>query len=64
MFRALSLSDPKVGPASYLTKASAGILRGKIIYMLPGSPDAVKLGMEKLILPEAPHLTFLARSSQ
>ena len=64
VFRALSLSDPKVGPASYLTKASAGILRGKIIYMLPGSPDAGKLGMEKLILPEAPHLTFLARSSQ
>ncbi|AWS00559.1 MogA/MoaB family molybdenum cofactor biosynthesis protein [Metallosphaera hakonensis] len=62
VFRGLSLSDPKVGPAAYLSKASAGIIAGKLIYMLPGSPDAVKLGMEKLIIPEAPHLVYLARS--
>lgn len=62
VFRTLSLSDPKVGSASFLSKSSAGIVAGKVIYMLPGSPDAVSLAMEKLIIPESPHLVYLARS--
>lgn len=63
VFRAVSFADPKVGPASFLTKASAIIVRGKLVYMLPGSPDAVRLAMEKLIIPETPHLMYLANSS-
>ncbi|QKR00336.1 molybdenum cofactor biosynthesis protein MoaB [Metallosphaera tengchongensis] len=62
VFRSLSLREPAVEAAAYLSKASAGIIKGKVVYMLPGSPDAVKLGMEKLVIPEAPHLVFLARS--
>jgi molybdenum cofactor biosynthesis protein B len=62
VFRFLSYEDPQVRSAAYLSKATAGIIKDKVIYVLPGSPDAVKLAMEKLILPEAPHLVFIARS--
>ncbi|MFP3218076.1 MAG: molybdenum cofactor biosynthesis protein B [Acidianus sp.] len=62
VFRVLSYEDPQVRSAAYLSKATAGIIKDKVIYALPGSPDAVKLAMEKLILPEAPHLVFIARS--
>ncbi|MGC9105184.1 MAG: MogA/MoaB family molybdenum cofactor biosynthesis protein [Thermoprotei archaeon] len=55
-------SEREIGGAAYLTKASAGVINGKLIYLLPGSPDAVKLALEKLILPEAGHLVFLIRS--
>lgn len=62
VFRFLSYEDPQVRSAAYLSKATAGIIQDKVVYVLPGSPDAVKLAMEKLILPEAPHLVFIARS--
>ncbi|EWG06979.1 MAG: molybdenum cofactor synthesis domain-containing protein [Candidatus Aramenus sulfurataquae] len=62
VFRLLSYNDPKVRSASYLSKASAGVLNGKVIYMLPGSPRAVELAMRELILPEAPHLVYIVRS--
>ena len=29
---------------------------GTLLFTLPGSPSAVRLAMEKLILPELPHL--------
>jgi molybdenum cofactor biosynthesis protein B len=38
-----------------LTRALAGIARGKVIFCLPGSPNAVKLAIE-LILPEMGHI--------
>jgi molybdenum cofactor biosynthesis protein B len=50
------LSYEKIGSASILTRAYAGITRGKVIFCIPGSPNAVKLCFEKLILPEAPHI--------
>ena len=56
-------SEKEIGSAAYLTKASAGIIAGKLVYLLPGSPNAVKLALEKLILPEAGHLVYLIRSS-
>ena len=54
-------SEREIGSAAYLTKASAGIIAGKLVYLLPGSPNAVKLALEKLILPEAGHLVYLIR---
>ncbi|MFM7370077.1 MAG: molybdenum cofactor biosynthesis protein, partial [Sphaerospermopsis kisseleviana] len=33
-----------------------GIYRNKLIFSLPGSSNAVRLGMEALILPEIVHL--------
>jgi len=43
-----------------LSRALAGVSKGKLIVALPGSPDAVKTGLE-LILPEIPHILYLAR---
>jgi len=57
-------SEREIGSAAYLTKASAGIIKNKLVYLLPGSPDAVRLALEKLILPEAGHLIYLIRSSR
>ncbi|AWR93556.1 MogA/MoaB family molybdenum cofactor biosynthesis protein [Acidianus brierleyi] len=62
VFRMLSYNDPKVKSAAYLTKASAGIINSKVIYLLPGSPSAVTLAMKELIIPEVSHLVYIVRS--
>src|SRR3972149_3609626 len=54
LFRKISYD--KIGPAAMLTRASAGLVKGKAIFCLPGSPDAVQTALEKLILPELGHL--------
>jgi molybdenum cofactor biosynthesis protein B len=53
IFRLKSLDE--VGTRAILTRASAGIYRGKPIFCLPGSPNAARLGME-LILAEIEHI--------
>jgi molybdenum cofactor biosynthesis protein B len=55
------LSHEQVGMACLLSRATAGVLRNKVVFCLPGSPKACKLAMEKLILPEAGHLVKHAR---
>ncbi len=64
VFRSLSLQDPEVRSASYLSKSTAGIVRGKLVYVLPGSPDAVRLALSQLVIPEAGHLVYLVRHSR
>jgi len=59
LFRALSYQQ--VGAAAMLSRAAAGLAGTKAIFLLPGSPKAVSLAMEKLILPEAGHLLSQAR---
>jgi len=54
LFRTLSYED--IGSAALLSRALAGLAGGKLVFVLPGSRGAVKLGMEKLILPEIGHL--------
>jgi molybdopterin adenylyltransferase len=54
LFRMLSYQE--IGAAAMLTRATAGLARGKIVIALPGSEAAVRLGMEKLVLPEIGHL--------
>lgn len=54
LFRALSFAE--IGSAAMLSRAVGGISRGRFLFALPGSPAAVRLGMERLILPELPHL--------
>lgn len=54
LFRFLSFRE--VGAAAMLSRALAGTASGKAFFALPGSPKAVRLGMEKLVLPEARHL--------
>ncbi len=50
------LSYEKVGSVAMLSRAAAGIVKGKAVFCVPGSPRAVDLAMEKLILPEAGHI--------
>ena len=54
LFRMLSYQE--IGSAAMLSRACAGLGRGKVIISLPGSEAAVRLGMTKLILPELGHL--------
>jgi molybdenum cofactor biosynthesis protein B len=51
-----SLSYEQVGPAAFASRASAGVVRGALVFALPGAPRAVQLAMEKLILPGLGHL--------
>jgi molybdenum cofactor biosynthesis protein B len=50
------LSFQEIGAAAMLSRACAGVLRGRVILSLPGSEHAVRLAMTKLILPELGHL--------
>ena len=50
----------KVGVPALLTRATAGLIRRKFVFCLPGSPNAVKIAMD-LIAPELPHLVKHAR---
>ncbi|MGH9162343.1 MAG: MogA/MoaB family molybdenum cofactor biosynthesis protein [Vicinamibacteraceae bacterium] len=54
LFRMLSYQD--IGPAAMLSRACAGISQTRLLMALPGSPAAVRLAMDKLILPELGHL--------
>ena len=52
------LSYEQVGAAAMLSRATAGVYRNRVVFSTPGSPDAVRLAMEKLILPEIQHLAW------
>ena len=54
LFRMLSYEQ--VGAAAMLSRAQMGVARGRIVVSLPGSPNACRLAVEKLLLPELGHL--------
>jgi len=54
LFRVLSFQE--IGAAAVLSRAVAGTSGGKVVYVLPGSSGAVRLGMEKLVVPELAHV--------
>jgi molybdenum cofactor biosynthesis protein B len=54
LFRMLSYHD--VGAAAMMSRACAGLVAGRILIALPGSEAAVRLAMEKLVLPEIGHM--------
>jgi molybdenum cofactor biosynthesis protein B len=54
LFRMLSFQE--VGGAAMASRAEAGVSAGRLVFLLPGSPKAVGLAMERLVLPEASHL--------
>ncbi len=56
IFRYLSYLD--IGSSAIMSRATAGSYKGKIIISVPGSPAAVKLALEKLILPEIAHMVW------
>ena len=59
LFRLLSFRE--IGPAAMLSRAVGGVIGPKVVLTMPGSPAAVRLAMERLILPELAHLVREAR---
>ena len=55
------LSYKKIGSAAILSQAVAGVSKGRSVFCIPGSPHAVLLCVEKLILPEVGHILKHAR---
>ena len=56
LFRMLSFNE--VGAAAMLSRATAGTYRGRVVMSMPGSPNAVQVAMDKLIIPEIEHLAW------
>jgi molybdenum cofactor biosynthesis protein B len=54
LFRMLSYQE--IGPAAMLSRAVGGVMGEKIVLTMPGSQAAVRLAMDRLIVPELPHL--------
>jgi molybdenum cofactor biosynthesis protein B len=62
LFRMLSYRQ--VGSAAMLSRATAGVWRGLVLFSVPGSPDAVRLAARCLILPELGHVAGLLRPAR
>jgi len=58
VFRHFSIQE--VGSAAFLTRATGGVVGDKVVFLLPGSPNAVKTGI-RIILSEFSHLLHLVR---
>lgn len=54
LFRMLSFAE--IGPAAMLSRAQLGIHARRIVVSLPGSPNACRLALERLLIPELGHL--------
>jgi len=54
LFRMLSYQE--IGAAAMLSRAQAGVVKGRALFSLPGSPNACRLALDKLIIPELGHL--------
>ncbi len=59
LFRMLSFDQ--IGSAAIMSRACAGLSAGRIVVCLPGSEKAVRLAMDRLLLPELGHLVQQAR---
>jgi molybdenum cofactor biosynthesis protein B len=56
LFRMLSYHE--IGAAAMLSRATAGVFDGSIVFCLPGSTNAVRLALERLIVPQMRHLVW------
>lgn len=54
LFRLKSYEE--IGTAAVLSRALAGVIDQKVIFCLPGSPEAVRLALEEIIIPEIAHI--------
>ena len=54
IFRLLTYQD--IGSPAIMSRATAGVIKSRVLFSIPGSENAVRLAMEKLILPELGHL--------
>jgi len=58
------ISYDKIGSAAMMTRAMAGVVNGKAIFCLPGSPDGVTTAVSRLIIPELGHVLSIARQGK
>jgi len=56
LFRMLSYQE--IGPAAMMSRALGGVSRGKVLLCLPGSKNAVRMAMEKIIVPQIGHMVL------
>jgi len=61
-FRRLSWDE--IGPRAVLSRAIAGVHRGRVVAALPGSPKAVALAVDRILAPILPHAAALARGDK
>lgn len=59
IFRYLAYKE--LGPSAVLMRATAGVYQGLAIVSLPGSPQCVRLALDKIVLPELPQMAALVR---
>lgn len=57
IFRALSFAE--IGPAAIMSRATAGVIEGTFVAVLPGSPAACELALGRLLIPELVHVVGL-----
>ena len=66
LFRYLSYNE--IGSSAMLSRATAGILkskkRNKVVFLLPGSPNAVSLALKELIIPELGHILYMINKEE
>ena len=62
LFRYLSYKE--IGVSSMFSRALGGKIRNKAIFLLPGSPNAVKLAFNDIILPEVTHLVYMINKKE
>jgi len=58
-----SLSHAEIGPTAVLSRATAGVIAGKFVALLPGSTAACRLAVERLIVPVLGHAAALLTAS-
>jgi molybdenum cofactor biosynthesis protein B len=61
LFRALSFQE--IGPAALASRSCAWQRGEQLVFALPGSPAACRLALDRLLVPQLPHLVSLARGN-
>lgn len=59
LFRMLSFDD--IGSSAMLSRAVGGLAADTAVFALPGSSGACRLAMDRLVVPELPHIVTLAK---
>ncbi len=59
-----NLSFQEIGAATILGRATAGIYNNTPVFLLPGSPNAVKMALEQIIIPEAKHILAMTKQPE
>jgi len=59
LFRRLSYEE--VGEAAILSRATAGVAKNRLVFCLPGSKNAMELGLKRIIIPSLGHMLWELR---